>query len=96
MLEHLSSLLLKVAEQSKVNCMTESNIATCFAPILVRRQVQPTDMNICLEESSKGEEIVKLFILHHKYIFDITVSTQVGLSPIGISFGIVIAERGEA
>ena len=72
-LESLSALLVKVSEQSKVNCMTESNIATCFAPILVRRQIQSTDMSVVLEESKKGEQIVQLLILHFKYIFDIQV-----------------------
>merc|ERR1712137_1380929 len=69
---HIIKFLAKVAENKEINSMNASNIATCFSPILVRRQDPTPDMNKFLEESKKGQQLVETLIEQYSFIFELT------------------------
>lgn len=76
LLLHLANFLSKLESNSSTNYMTASNIATCFAPIVVRRELDPTDMATYIKESKKAERFIECMILHTKFVFSIKVSIK--------------------
>ena len=68
-LKALICFLAKVAQNSDKNCMSDKNIATCFAPAVVRRKDTPSDMSAFLAESRKGETLFQIFINNYHALF---------------------------
>ena len=68
-LKALICFLSKVAQNSDKNCMSDKNIATCFAPAVVRRKDTPSDMSAFLAESRKGETLFQIFINNYHALF---------------------------
>jgi len=66
-----SMLLKRISDNSSVNNMTATNLATCLAPVMVRRQEQPTDVSKFLEESKKGVKFVEALVNQFHIIFPV-------------------------
>lgn len=60
--------LNKIAQHEKKNKMSPDNLATVFAPTLLRPK-QQKDMLAMLNDSDLGLKIIKMFIIKHEQLF---------------------------